>query len=126
MGLGVQVVTKYKYLTVHCSATLPLDSIDAETIRKMHIDKGWSDIGYHYVIKANGSVQRGRSISRVGAHVKGHNENNLGVCMVGGVDENGKSCNNFTSAQYSALRWFIIQQVGIHGIKQENIMGHRS
>lgn len=112
-------------ITVHCSATKPSANDDVNSIRQMHLDKGWSDIGYHMVITRESHVQIGRSLLRNGAGVKGHNKNNIHICMIGGVDENGKAVDNFTDEQYDALRTVITHYVGLYGVKQENILGHR-
>ena len=77
-------------IIVHCSATPPSMIVGADDIRKWHKARGWSDIGYHYVIKRNGVTEKGRDITRVGAHAKGHNEDSLGVVLIGGIDEDGK------------------------------------
>lgn len=114
-----------QHITIHCSATPPNQDIGVKEIRKMHTDKGWSDIGYHDVIRRDGTHEIGRSISRIGAHVKGHNRENIGICLVGGIDKNGKPENNFTPEQLSTLRYLITRYVGRYGIKQENIKGHR-
>lgn len=92
-----------KLIVVHCAATPPDMDIGANEIRKWHTDKGWSDIGYHYVIRRNGDVETGRPESVKGAHVYGYNTNSLGVCMVGGVDAKNKPDANFTANQYAAL-----------------------
>ena len=115
----------YKYITVHCSATNPSQTTPVDKIRQMHVAKGFSDVGYHYYIRRDGSMEKGRPINLMGAHVKGRNPDNIGVCMEGGVDENGRPEQNFTSAQFSALRWKLIELIGIHGIDEQNILGHR-
>jgi N-acetylmuramoyl-L-alanine amidase len=92
-----------KLIVVHCAATPPDMDIGADEIRKWHTDKGWSDIGYHYVIRRSGDVETGRPESVKGAHTYGYNTNSLGVCMVGGVDAKGKPDSNFTANQYAAL-----------------------
>lgn len=46
---------------------------------------GWLDIGYHYVIRLDGTIEEGRPIERAGAHVLGHNHDSIGICYVGGV-----------------------------------------
>ena len=76
--------------------------IDAETIRDWHVNgNGWSDIGYHYVIKRNGLVEAGRPVSISGAHAKGHNADSIGICLVGGMLEDmSKADANFSLAQY--------------------------
>ena len=117
---------KPKFITVHCSATPPsMPNIGVIAIRKMHTDKGWSDIGYHWVIKRDGTIQSGRSMTRSGAGVKGHNKDNIHICMIGGVDDNNKPENNYTEHQFSSLRYLISDLSSTFGVKQENIKGHR-
>ena len=53
---------------IHCSATPELRDVKMETIRQWHLDKGWSDIGYHIVIELDGSINCGRNINKIGAH----------------------------------------------------------
>ena len=90
---------------VHCSATSPSqDDVDVSMIRDWHVDgNGWSDIGYHFVITRQGVIQEGRSVERAGAHAKGHNETSIGICLVGGVDEDNEPQCNFSFQQYRAL-----------------------
>lgn len=114
-----------KYITVHASATPPGQFHNVASIRAMHLKRNFSDIGYHFLITSGGEIQPGRPITKTGAHVYGHNQDNIGVCMVGGVDKNNKPINNFTDAQFDALRYLISEQSGIYGIKQGNIKGHR-
>ena len=73
-------------IIIHCSATPEGRDVNTETIRQWHTAKGWSDIGYHYVIELDGSVNMGRDIDRIGAHTKGHNTGSIGICYVGGMD----------------------------------------
>jgi len=77
--------------------------IGVDEIRKWHKEKGWSDVGYHYVIRRSGLVELGRDISYQGAHVQGHNHEALGVCLVGGVSKSNQADANFTAAQYASL-----------------------
>ncbi len=58
------------------------------------MDNGWSDIGYHKVVYLDGSVHDGRPMTKVGAHVKGHNTNTLGYCYIGGVAKDGKTAKD--------------------------------
>lgn len=111
------------YIVVHCSATKPDQDIGAATIRRWHIEKGWSDIGYHDVIKRNGMREAGRDLYAVGAHVAGYNSASVGVCLVGGIDKNGKPENNFTDAQFKTLKRVITDYLKLwpHAIVQ----GHR-
>ena len=76
-------------IIVHCSATREGQHIDVDTIRQWHTSepRNWSDIGYHYVIYLDGSIVPGRPEERQGAHCKGNNKTSIGVCYVGGVDD---------------------------------------
>ncbi|QXV74636.1 lysozyme protein [Rhizobium phage RHEph21] len=91
------------YLVVHCAATPPSWNGGAKEIRQWHREKGWIDIGYHFVIRRDGTVETGRPENTVGAHVENHNSNSIGICLVGGVDDKLKAQNNFTPAQFAAL-----------------------
>lgn len=78
-------------IVIHSSATPPGMYVDLEKIREWHYARGFSDVGYHYVICRDGELQAGRKEHRTGAHVKGHNARSIGVCMVGGArNRNGK------------------------------------
>jgi len=92
-----------EFIAVHCSATKPSQDIGEDEIRLMHKKRGWSDIGYNIVIRRSGKVDIGRPLDAVGAHVKSFNHISLGVCMVGGVAEDGTPENNFTPEQWSSL-----------------------
>lgn len=93
-----------KEIIVHCSATQASSDIGAKEIRAYHVrENGWKDIGYHYVIRRNGAVEKGRDDAVVGAHVQGHNANSLGICLVGGITPAGAGDVNYTEEQYSSL-----------------------
>lgn len=93
-------------IIIHCSATPPNMDIGVEEIRKWHLERGFSDIGYHFVIRRDGTVALGRPVELAGAHCKGHNSRSIGICLVGGTDKyTGKvisSCN-FTEEQWNSL-----------------------
>lgn len=121
-------------LVIHCSATPPEMDVGAATIRAWHVDppprgNGWADIGYHWVIKRDGTIEKGRPEEKQGAHTSagGGNVDSIGVCMVGGVKKvNGKLIteNNFTEAQWGSLNW-IIQDLCQRYPKITSIKGHR-
>ena len=98
-----------KTIVVHMSYTRPSQDIGAKEIRDWHVNgNGWSDIGYHDVIRRDGTIEEGRPYDRKGAHVKGHNRNSLGVCLVGGRKENADEPEfNFTRKQMWALESYI-------------------
>jgi len=72
-------------IVLHCSATEKGHDIDAAEIRQWHLARGWSDIGYHYCIKIDGTIQLGRQVAKQGAHVSGQNSDTIGICYVGGL-----------------------------------------
>jgi len=95
---------KIKGIIIHCSATKPSMDIGVDEIKDWHVKgNGWSDIGYHYVINRGGTLEIGRDIKKNGAHTKGHNKDTIGICVVGGVDDNGTPANNYTLNQWNTL-----------------------
>lgn len=90
-------------LIIHCAATRPSMDIGVKEIRKWHLDRGFNDIGYHYVIRRDGTVETGRPIDLVGAHVAGHNTGSHGICLVGGIDDVMNPDANFTKEQWDQL-----------------------
>lgn len=97
--------------------------IGAKEIRQWHLERGWSDIGYHYVIRRNGLVEHGRSVDIAGAHAKGHNKHSIGVCLVGGkAEDSTASEKNFTAEQWAKLRKVV---EGLTAIYQgAEVIGH--
>ncbi len=78
-------------IIVHCSATREGENFEVAEIRKWHLARGFSDIGYHFYIDLYGEIHKGRDISKIGAHCKGHNRNSIGICYCGGVEADGKT-----------------------------------
>lgn len=117
--------SKVEYLVIHCAATRPSMDVGVAEIRKWHLQRGFFDIGYHYVIRRDGTVEKGRMDNVPGAHVEGYNGKSLGICLVGGVsqDDINVAENNFTDAQFATLR------TQLHILKQSypnaKIVGHR-
>lgn len=112
-----------KYLVVHCAATKPTMDIGLREIRQWHRERGWLDIGYHFVIRRDGTVETGRPHDVIGAHVEGHNYESLGICMAGGIDAKGKPENNFTPAQFESLRALLDKLKADY--PSAKIVGHR-
>lgn len=113
-----------KFLTVHCSATKPSVHVDAKVINRWHLARGFRKIGYHFVIRRDGVVEKGRDITEIGAHVAGHNTGNLGICLAGGLnEETGKPENNYTDDQFAALAELLIDLK--KQFPKTTIKGHR-
>ena len=90
-------------IVVHCTASKPDVDLTAQDVRTMHKRQGWSDIGYHYLIRLDGRIELGREVDIIGAHVEGHNAHTIGVCYVGGLDKNGKPYDTRTENQKASL-----------------------
>lgn len=96
---------KINEIIVHCSATPAGKPYTVEDIDKWHRQRGFDGIGYHFVVYLDGSVHKGRSLEKVGAHCLGHNKNSIGVCYVGGLTADGKMVNDTrTFAQKLSLQ----------------------
>lgn len=91
-------------IIIHCTATREGDDISVDTIRRWHLARGWSDIGYHYVIDLKGNINAGRPIELMGSHTRGFNKGSIGVAYVGGVEADGKTPKDTrTKAQKDAI-----------------------
>lgn len=121
--MGKNIRKSTEYIVIHCAATPPSMDIDAQKIREWHRANGWLDIGYHAVIKKDGTIENGRDIEVVGAHVRGANSKSIGVCLVGGVDESNKPEDNFTQEQFDALK--ILLNSWQQQFPSAEIVGHR-
>jgi len=96
-------------IVIHCSAVRPGQRSSAEDIDKWHKDRGWKGIGYHYVIRRDGSIEKGRDITEVGAHCYPHNSHSIGICYEGGLDEKGEAADTRTPEQKKTLRKLVGQ-----------------
>lgn len=111
------------YIVVHCSATPPSSNIGADEIDLWHQQRGFDMIGYQEVIRRDGVIEFGRHPDAIGAHVRGQNARSIGICLVGGVDEEGRPENNFTEEQFDALRASIVHKQWAYPFAE--IVGHR-
>ena len=91
-------------IIIHCSATPEGQEFSVDDIRRWHLQRGFADIGYHFVIYLDGSVHVGRPLAKAGAHCKGHNAHSIGVCYIGGVATDSKTPKDTrTDAQKASL-----------------------
>ncbi len=104
-----------QYLVVHCSATPDHEDLTVRDIHAMHLGFGWHGVGYHRVIRKDGVIEHGRPDCWIGAHVYGHNEISLGVCLIG--------CDHFTPAQFESLYSVLSQWKSEY--PEATICGHR-
>ena len=117
-------------IIIHCSATKAGQDIRAKDIDLMHKQRGFSQIGYNFVIDLDGTVENGRSLSIDGAHcnTKGFsgissNKHSIGICYIGGLDVNGKAKDTRTDAQKNALRDLVAKLCKEYPIIE--LLGHR-
>lgn len=115
-------------ITVHHEGSTPVYFADARTtasrielIRRVHTrDRGWGDIGYHYIIDRGGRVWEGRSLAYQGAHVRENNEHNLGVLMLGNFDKQSPS-----DAQMTTLHRTLATLTGSHRVGRHRVFTHQ-
>lgn len=102
---------KITEIFIHCSATQPGwlagqgVTRKREEIRAWHLQRGFNDIGYHHLIDRDGTHATGREEDVTGAHVKGHNANSIGVCLIGGFgsDASDHFSDHYTPQQRETL-----------------------
>jgi N-acetylmuramoyl-L-alanine amidase len=92
-----------KFLVVHCTASKPGQKVDASVIARWHRERGFLKIGYHFVILPDGTIEKGRELTEVGAHVQGYNSQSLGICLVGGLNSQGKPADTYSPLQKKQL-----------------------
>ena len=113
----MEPLKEIKFLVIHHSQR---DIDSPKDIKKRHIKRGWETIGYHYLIKKDGKISKGRSKKYVGAHVLGHNKSSLGICLIGNLDESLP-----TMKQLKTLFKLLRKLSKKYKVPVENILGHR-
>jgi hypothetical protein len=115
------------FVTVHHDGMRPFYATDGGTtaaridqIRRAHRDRGWGDIGYHFVIDRAGRVWEGRQLNWQGAHVKDRNEGNIGICCLGNFDEQTPS-----SQQLAALKRHLAMLMKSYRVPVKRIYTHQ-
>ena len=91
-------------IIVHCTATPKGRDVSVEDITRWHRERGFTTIGYHYVVLLDGTIERGRPEEQVGAHCKGHNSRSIGIAYVGGCDKAMRPKDTRTVRQRASLR----------------------
>lgn len=120
-------LNRVTHVVIHTAATANGADISADTIRQDHIrSRGWSDIGYHWVVRKDGRVELGRPETEVGAHVEGFNAQSIGVCFAGNGD-----LEDLTDAQKAAGAKLVAEILRRHDLTDEfrrnprRVIGHR-
>lgn len=115
---------KIEQVIVHCSDTTVQMDIGLDEVRQWHVEeRGWNDVGYHDIIRRDGTHELGRELEVIGAHARGYNSSSIGICLVGGRGPDGKPEFNFTGAQMLKLRSLVsLYRDRFPGIE---VIGHR-
>ena len=108
-------------IIVHHSATSG-DDISAADIHRMHLQNGWSGIGYHMFIRKSGLIETGRPLEDMGAHTYQHNRNSIGICLSGNFNDEMPTDMQITSA--SKLIGLLCQMYSLSP-DEYTIFGHR-
>lgn len=114
---------KIKEIVLHCTATKEGVYVSLDTVRRWHmIERGWSDIGYHYLVLLDGTIEKGRPVERSGAHAKGHNKHSIGVAYVGGLDNQMNPKDTRTDLQKESLNNLLTELLNTY--PESTLIGH--
>ena len=95
--------------------------VSASEIHKWHLENGWSGIGYHYVVRKSGTIERGRPRDTIGAHAQGFNSCSIGINIVGDFEHATPEPEQIESASM-----LIADLCNVYGLvpDQVTIVGH--
>lgn len=113
-----------KMIILHCSATKEGQDFKATDIRKWHRAQGWQDIGYHYVIDLDGTVEVGRNEQYIGAHCNGKNSISIGICYVGGLDSKGNPIDTRTQEQKTSMLKLVKELLDKYELTKNDVHCH--
>lgn len=111
-------------IIIHCSATKEGVDFHAADINRWHLEQGFAMIGYQFVIDLDGTVEVGRPLTMTGAHCKGYNDHSIGICYIGGLDENGNAADTRTIAQKKAMHKLVENLMDTYPTIVK-VLGHR-
>lgn len=97
-------------IIIHCSATVEGKNFSVKDIDRWHKQRGFKMVGYHFVIRLDGTIEQGRPLEMIGAHCTGHNAHSIGICYIGGLDKSGKPKDTRTQVQKDVL-WSLVKNL---------------
>lgn len=116
---------KVQELILHCAATPEGKIFTAKDIDRMHKQRGFKKIGYHYVIDLDGTIEKGREETEIGAHATGHNSKSLGICYIGGVAKDGKTPKDTrTKEQKQSMYELVDKLMKKYNLTLKQVHGH--
>lgn len=115
---------KITEIIIHCSATPDGKDYTVDDIRRWHKQRGYSDVGYHYIVYRNGQLVQGRDVNIIGAHASGHNAHSIGICYIGGMSaDNTRPEDTRTLRQKGRLLSLLVDLRMLY--PNARIIGHR-
>lgn len=117
---------KINRIVVHYTATYADRALTISEVERWHVARGFKEIGYHFLVHQDGRIDRGRDVTKVGAHVKGHNVGSIGIAFVGGLYAStgaNKGHDTRTPQQKAALLDLLKRLIAEHPV--DDICGHK-
>lgn len=114
---------KIDSVIIHCSATKAGMDFSVADIDRWHRAQGMNGIGYHYVVRLDGTVEKGREVEVAGAHCLGWNGRSIGICYIGGLDTNGNPADTRTDEQKKSMKG-LVEELKLR-YRIVTVMGHR-
>ena len=107
---------RFAKIIVHCSDS-DIDAHDnIDTLRRWHIARNFSDVGYHFFIRKNSTLEIGRPLTEWGAHTRGENHDSIGICLSGRKD--------FQEEQFNTLHKLLKTIFYLTNLNIDNVYPH--
>ena len=119
----LELRTQTDSIVIHHSGTENRKDLSVSEIHKYHRNLGWAGIGYHFVIRQDGTIERGRYIDTVGAHCYEHNGNTVGICLSGNFNYDQPTKKQLNSAK--KLTAWLCQKYHLDPHSDSTLLGHR-
>ena len=119
---------KIHTIVIHYSATYPDAHVTRDVVDRWHRERGFREIGYHWFIRRDGTIEEGRAEGTLGAHVRGHNSGTIGICWAGGLERSsGPNVGvwNPTEAQEQTLIQ-LIRDIQKRHPDAKRVIGHKA
>lgn len=113
-----------KQIIIHCADTPDGRNDTAADIRRWHKARGFNDIGYHYVIDLDGTIEPGRDVSVAGAHCTGQNATSIGICYIGGKTADMKTAKDTRTEEQKAALLSLLKYL-VRKYPGAKIYGHK-
>ena len=109
-------------IVIHHTGNPTDDDLSAEEIHESHKAQGWTGIGYHFVIRKDGTIELGRPVDTVGAHAYGYNSHSIGIHVCGNFEIGEPTPEQIESC--SILVGWLTEQYGLE-VDGNHVVGHR-